>query len=99
MQGGISPLGKAFDLVHEVEHLDGTNHHHHDDDNAVHYDDSSESAQHHAEHAASCHAVALPSTFTPQIALLALPFVRGELRQYIPDHVLEQPQRPPQALG
>lgn len=98
MQGGWSPLGNAFDLAHEAEHLEGTSHHHMDD-GSVHYDDSGESAQHHAEHAASCHAVALPSTGMPQVALIAQPFVRGEVRQYIPERVPEQPQRPPQALG
>lgn len=98
MQGGISPLGKAFDLTHEIEHLEGTNHHHMDD-GSIHYDDSSESAQHHAEHATACQAVALPSMMVPQIALTARTAERVELREYIPDHVPEQPQRPPQVLG
>ena len=98
-QGGWTPSGsgKAFDLAHEAEHLEGTGHHHMED-GAVHYDDSGESAQHHAEHAASSPVVALPSFFTPQIARVALPFARGELRQHIPERVPEQPQRPPQAL-
>lgn len=98
-QGGISPLGKKFDLAHEIEHLDGANHHHHGDDGSVHYDDSSESAQHHAEHANAGQAMALPSTITPQFALTARTAVRVELREYIPDHVPEQPQCPPQVLG
>lgn len=98
MQGGWSPLGNAFDLSHEAEHLEGASHHHMDD-GSIHYDDSGESAQHHAEHTASGHAVDLPSNAMPRVILLATPLVRGELQQHIPEHIPEQPQRPPQALG
>lgn len=99
MQGEWSSAGNAFDLAHEAEHLDGISHHHHDDDGTVHYDDSGESVQHHAEHTACGHAVALPSTAMPQLVLTALSFVRGELWQHIPERIPEQPQRPPQVLG
>ena len=98
MHGGWSSVGNAFDLAHEVEHLEGTSHHHMDD-GSVHYDDSGESAQHHAEHAASCQIIALPSLITPQVALIARTVNRIEFREYIPDREPEPPHRPPQALG
>ncbi len=98
MQGGWSSLGNAFDIAHEAEHLEGTSHHH-GDDGVIHYDDSGESAQHHAEHSAAGQVLALPSVVTQQVAIMMRTISRGELRQYIPDRVPEQPQRPPQSLG
>lgn len=98
MHGGWSDAGNAFDLTHEAAHLGGSSHHHMDD-GSLHFDDSEESAQHHADHTASCHAVALlsigPSHFAPTVRTVNM----TELHEYIPDHVPEQPQRPPQALG
>ncbi len=98
MQGGWSPLGNAFDIAHEIEHLEGASHHH-GDDGAMQYDDSSESAQHHAEHSAAGQAIALPSVISHQAALIMRTASSGELWQYLPDRVPEQPQRPPQSPG
>lgn len=98
MQGEWPPSGNVFDLAHEVDHLEGTSHHHMAD-GSVHYDDSGESAQHHAEHSASCHPIALPSLVALQVALTSRTVSRTEFREYIPERMPEQPHRPPQVHG
>lgn len=98
VQGGWLTAGHMYDLAHEAEHLEGTNHHH-SDDGSVHYDDSGESAKHFSEHSASQQTPALPSVVMPQLTLTLFSVVRNDLRQYIPDPDLERPQRPPSTLG
>jgi hypothetical protein len=98
VQGGWFSPENAFDIAHEIEHLDGTSHHH-DDDGSIHYDDSGESAKHFSEHSASQQAATLPSTAPLLLTLTLLSVTRNELRQYISDPIPERPQRPPQSLG
>jgi hypothetical protein len=99
VQGGWFAPGGAYDIAHELEHLEGTSHHH-DDDGSIHYDDSGESDKHFAEHSASSqYTAALPSLSDPFLALDIISLVHSESSQYIPDPVPERPQRPPQTLG
>lgn len=98
VQGGWLSAGHAYDLSHELEHLEGTSHHH-DDDGSVHYDDSGESAKHFSEHSASQPTPALPSAPTPQLTLTLFSVAQSDLLRYIPEPDLERPQRPPSTLG
>lgn len=98
-QSGWLAPGGAFDIAHEIEHLNGTSHHH-GDDGTIHYDESGESAKHFADHCAGAQqTAAIPSLEPLHVALSLLGLVHHNWRRYIPDPVLEQPQRPPQALG
>lgn len=101
VQGGWLSPGDAFNLAHEVEHLEGRSHHHHDDNGSVqvHYDESDESVQHCLDQCASQQPITLPSAVTPQLTLTLFSVVRSELTQCIPDPIPERPQRPPQSLG
>lgn len=87
-----------FDVAHEVDHMTGASHHH-DEHGAPHYDDSGESAKHFAEHSASNICVALPSDVVPFLTSELFKVASSDLGQYIPDHIPERPQRPPQTLG
>lgn len=97
MQGGWLSTSDAYNLSHEIEHLEGISHHHHDD--STHYDESKESADHFADHAASAQTAALPSSITFLSPLLTFSSVISEHRNYIPDPILERPQRPPSSLA
>jgi hypothetical protein len=97
VQDGAFALEKAFDIAHELDHLEGVSHHH--DEHGTHYDDSGESAKHFAEHSASQPCVALPSIAVPIPANEPLVAARGDLGNYIPNPIPERPQRPPQSLG
>jgi len=98
MQGGTFALAEMFNIAHEVDHREGASHHH-DEHGAPHYDDSGESAKHFAEHSASQPCMALPSIPVPLQASEPFKTVRPDLGHFIPDHVPERPQRPPQSLS
>lgn len=97
MQDGSLAAGKAFDIAHEIEHLNATSHHHHDDDGSVHYDDSVESEAHFADHSASQQSASLPSGVMPPLPVESCTVKLFELTCSIPDPFLENPQRPPPA--
>lgn len=98
VQGGAFALEEAFDIAHEVDHLEGVRHHH-DEHGAPHYDDSGESAKHFAEHSASQPGAALPSIAVPFLASEPFKAARGDFCHFIPNPIPERPQRPPQSLG
>jgi hypothetical protein len=94
MQGGALNLENAYNIDHELEHLERVSHHH-DDDGSVHYDQSDESVQHISEHSACQHACALPSTGVQPFMVMLMATVPVESASDIPDLFLERPQRPP----
>lgn len=98
MQDGASAFKEMFDIAHEIDHLEGVSHHH-DEHGAPHYDDSGESAKHFAEHSASQLHVALPSGEIAFLTSIQFKAARSDLGHFIPDHIPERPQRPPQSLG
>lgn len=98
MQGSAFALAKMFDIAHEIDHLEGASHHH-DEHGGTHYDESGESAAHFAEHSASQSCVALLPDVTPPLATEPFRGAHSDPGQYIPDHIPERPQRPPQSLG
>lgn len=100
VQSGWLSAEKAFDIAHEVEHLQAVSHHH-DDDGSVHYDDSGESTAHSADHSASHspHAGSLPSVAMPLLTIQPFTIRLHEPAYYIPDPFLKDPQRPPSRLS
>lgn len=98
VQVGWFSAGSAFDLAHEIEHMEGASHHH-GDDGTVHYDDSSESAQHSSEHSAAQPPFGLPVISLPPLLFAPPVATPSPLAQYIPDPIPERPQRPPSSLG
>jgi hypothetical protein len=99
MQSGWLSTGHAFNLAHELEHIEGVSHHH-DADNTVHYDDSSDSTQHSLEYSATSHqAPALPSFAMPPGVVTMQSVGHQEIRNFIPDPIPDRPQRPPQSRG
>jgi hypothetical protein len=98
MQGGWLSAENAFDIAHEIEHLEATSHHH-DDDGSVHYGDSGESEAHFADHSASQQSASLPSGAMPSLLIEPYTIKPFELAYSIPDPFLEDPQRPPASLG
>lgn len=98
MQEGAFAFAEMFDIAHEIDHIEGVSHHH-DEHGAPHYDDSGESATHFAEHSASHLCIALPSVEVSFMASIQFKVARCDFGQFIPDHIPERPQRPPQSLG
>jgi len=98
MQGSMLAFEEMFDIAHELDHAEGASHHH-DGHGAPHYDDSGESAQHFAEHSASSACIALPSDAISILPPERFKVARSDFGTYLPDHIPERPQRPPQSLG
>lgn len=99
MHGGVMSANTWTNIAHELEHTAGVSHHH-GEDGAIHYDDSADSSKHFAEHSASCQqTAALPAIAVPQTTFALLEVSLPETAGYIPDPILNRPQRPPQALG
>jgi hypothetical protein len=97
VQGGLLSAQGVFDVAHELDHLNAKSHHHHDD-GAVHYDDSGKSAAHFADHLSAQQPAAPPSADMPLLAIEPYTVRPFEPAYYLPDLVLERPQRPPSAL-
>lgn len=98
MQGGWLSAGNAFDIAHEIEHLQGESHHH-EDDGSIHYDESTESTQHSADHACCQPTASLPSEMVPQLNIEPFSIAIVSLGVAVPERFPERPQRPPSALG
>ena len=98
LQGGWSPNGNMFDLVHDIEHRQGTSHHHEDDD-TLHYDDSTKSAKHSADHECCQQTATLLSDFLLLLTFPPTSIAIHYLGIDVPDGFHERPQRPPSALG
>jgi hypothetical protein len=97
MQAGALAFEEMFDIAHEIDHVEGASHHH--DEHGTHYDESGDSAQHFAEHSASHGCVALPSVAISLLTTVPIKVAPSDLGHFIPDHIPERPQRPPQSLG
>jgi hypothetical protein len=95
-QGEAFAFEEMFNIAHEVAHVEGASHHH-DEHGTPHYDNSGESAKHFAEHSASNAYMALPSAAIAFPVTETVKVARSDLGQFIPDPILERPQRPPQS--
>ena len=102
MQCGWNFAACACAVAQDLDHLAGASH---DQDSqedghaAQRYVDSAASDQHSAEHSASHHCVALPSTVMPPMATDIVRFATHDPGHFLPEPIPERLQRPPRVLA